>query len=237
MNTMYRRLDDQQIAATLARLRDRIAERFPGSGLSHVADELRSLSDETTALVAYVQRPHWPIRIGAGAAIAAMLAVLVVVVSYLPLSSRVIGYAEFVQAMDAALSTLVFLGATLFFLITVENRIKRRRALAALHQLRSVAHIVDMHQLTKDPERLASPEPDTASSPVRTLTAPELGRYLDYCSELLSVISKLAALHVQHFHDTVTLAAVNEIETLTTGLSGKIWQKITLLDRAVSPER
>jgi len=86
MNTMYRRLDDQQIASTLARLRDRIAERFPGSGLSHVADELRSLRDETTALVAYVQRPHWPIRIGAGAAIAAMLAVLVVVVSYLPLS-------------------------------------------------------------------------------------------------------------------------------------------------------
>lgn len=233
-STEYRRLDERQIALTLSRLRDRITERFPGSGLSHVADELRSLSDETTALVAYVRRPHWPIRIGAGLAIALMLAVLVVVVSYLPLSERVIGYAEFVQAMDAALSTLVFLGATLFFLITLENRLKRRKALAALHQLRSVAHIVDMHQLTKDPERLGSPEPDTASSPVRALTASELGRYLDYCSELLSVISKLAALHVQHFHDSVALAAVNEIETLTTGLSGKIWQKITLLDRATS---
>jgi hypothetical protein len=43
------------------------------------------------------------------------------------------------------------------------------------------------------------------------------------------------ALHVQHFHDPVTLAAVNEIETLTTGLSAKIWQKITLLDRAAPP--
>jgi hypothetical protein len=28
---------------------------------------------------------------------------------------------------------------------------------------------------------------------------------------------------------------VNEIETLATGLSGKIWQKITILDRAFSP--
>jgi len=28
------------------------------------------------------------------------------------------------------------------------------------------------------------------------------------------------------------LSTVNEIETLVTGLSGKIWQKITLLDRA-----
>ena len=29
--------------------------------------------------------------------------------------------------------------------------------------------------------------------------------------------------------DEVALAAVNEIETLTTGLSRKIWQKITIL--------
>ena len=32
-------------------------------------------------------------------------------------------------------------------------------------------------------------------------------------------------------HDPVTLAAVNDVETLTTGLSSKIWQKITLLDQ------
>jgi hypothetical protein len=30
------------------------------------------------------------------------------------------------------------------------------------------------------------------------------------------------------------LAAVNEIETLATGRSGKIWQKLTLLDRAAT---
>ena len=64
------------------------------------------------------------------------------------------------------------------------------------------------------------------------MSAPELGRYLDYCSELLSVTSKLAALLVQYFNDEVLLGAVNEIETLTTGLSGKIWQKIRLLDRS-----
>ena len=63
------------------------------------------------------------------------------------------------------------------------------------------------------------------------MSAPELGRYLDYCSELLSVTSKLAALLVQYFNDEVVLGAVNEIETLTTGLSGKIWQKIRLLER------
>lgn len=42
---------------------------------------------------------------------------------------------------------------------------------------------------------------------------------------------------VQHFTDKVTLGAVNEIETLVTGLSGKIWQKITLsIDPAEQPQ-
>ena len=107
---------------------------------------------------------------------------------------------------------------------------KRRRALKVVHQLRSLAHVIDMHQLTKDPERLLSPEPDTSSSPVRTMTPLQLGRYLDYCSELLSVSSKLSALLVQYFDDPVLLGAVDGIETLATGLSGKIWQKIQLLD-------
>ena len=91
-----------------------------------------------------------------------------------------------------------------------------------LHELRSLTHIVDMHQLTKDPALLTS---DGEMSPA------ELGRYLDFCSDMLSLISKVAALMVQHLNDDVVLAAVNEIETLTTGLSGKIWQKITLLER------
>jgi len=88
-----------------------------------------------------------------------------------------------------------------------------------------------MHQLTKDPERLMSPREDTPSSPERVMSAPELGRYLDYCSELLALTSKIAALFVQQFNDPVVLSTVNEVETLVTGLSGKIWQKITLLDR------
>lgn len=82
------------------------------------------------------------------------------------------------------------------------------------------------------PERLLSPEPSTASSPERVMTPAQLGRYLDYCSELLSVTSKLAALLVQYFNDEVVLGAVDEIEGLTTGLQSKIWQKIRLLERA-----
>ena len=234
----YRAIDDALVEQTIERLRDRINERFPGSGLGRVSVELLALAREAAERAAYARRPHWPTRVGVGVAIAAMVAVVVVaVVAALRLPAGVGRLSDLLQATDAALSELVFLGATILFLVTIEGRIKRQRVLRWLYQLRSVAHIVDMHQLTKDPERLLSPQPalpDTASSPARTLSAPELGRYLDYCSELLSLTSKVAALVVQHFTDPVVLQAVNEIETLCTGLSGKVWQKITLLERASS---
>jgi hypothetical protein len=62
------------------------------------------------------------------------------------------------------------------------------------------------------------------------MTRFELARYLDYCSELLSLTSKLAALHAQYLNDPVVLGAVNDVESLAGQLSGKIWQKIVLLD-------
>ena len=43
--------------------------------------------------------------------------------------------------------------------------------------------------------------------------------------------SKTAAIYVQEFPDTIALDAVNEITSLTNGLSRNIWQKIMLLDR------
>ena len=93
-----------------------------------------------------------------------------------------------------------------------------------------MAHIVDMHQLTKSPEAALAKSTDTVSSPKRTLSAFELGKYLDYCSELLSLIGKISALYSQSLDDPVVLNAVDDIEDLTTELSQKIWQKITLLD-------
>jgi hypothetical protein len=62
------------------------------------------------------------------------------------------------------------------------------------------------------------------------MTRFELGRYLDYVSELLSLVSKISALYIQRFDDEVVLGAVNELESFTTGLSSKIWQKIMILD-------
>ncbi|MEO7965957.1 MAG: hypothetical protein ABIT38_18760 [Gemmatimonadaceae bacterium] len=235
MSPSYRELDATQIIATLERLCFRIEERFPGAGLAGVGRELFSLSRECARDADSLGRPNWTIRAGVGVVIALMVTGVAFAVygaiQRLVAPAHVSGIAEFVQGIEAAVNDAVFLALAIFFLVTIETRIKRSAALKRIHQLRSIAHIVDMHQLTKDPERLMIPQDDTASSPHRPMTRLQIGRYLDYCSELLSLTGKIGALFVQHFDDSVVLQAVNEIEDLTTGLSRKIWQKITLLDR------
>ena len=68
---------------------------------------------------------------------------------------------------------------------------------------------------------------------MRVLTLTELIRYLDYCSEMLSVTSKIAAIYVQKFNDVHVLTAVSDVETLCTGLSGKMWQKLQVAEDAL----
>ncbi len=91
------------------------------------------------------------------------------------------------QGVDGAANLIVLMGAGVFFLTRIEERLKRRQALKALHELRSIVHVIDMHQLTKDPSAVVSIGSDTASSPPRTLSRFEVTRYLDYCSEMLSL--------------------------------------------------
>jgi hypothetical protein len=233
---MYRNLDPGRIVETNRAIQRRIAERFPDSGLSRVAAELLSVSEQAAAISQWLAQPHRPLRLLAGVGIAAMVAVVIAGLSTVRINLTFASIAELLQGSEAAINEVVFLGIASYFLFTLEARLKRRRALKAIHVLRSIAHIIDMHQLTKDPENALGRGPDTASSPKRTLTAFELTRYLDYCSELLSIISKVAALYVQQFDDPVTLSAVNDVEELTNGLSRKIWQKIMILDRIVSPD-
>jgi hypothetical protein len=224
-------LDVQRLIETVARLRNRINERFPGSGLGRLCDSLHFISLRTARDLAWAARPILPLRAGIAVLALALLALPIGLILSADFGAGRPSIWELLQALEAGVNDLVFIGLVLFFLYTLEGRIKRRRALHFIRELRALAHVIDMHQLTKDPDRLVRPQADTPSSPTRELKSFELGRYLDYCSEMLSLTSKVAALFAQSFDDPVILAAVDEVEDLTTGLSGKIWQKIVMLDR------
>ena len=51
------------------------------------------------------------------------------------------------------------------------------------------------------------------------MSAAELGNYLDYRSELLSLVSKTVALYADGTTDPAVLATVEGIEDLTNGMS------------------
>jgi len=223
----YRRLDSQKIIETVQALRARIEKRFPGSGLSKVASELGQVAAETITRTVWIQRPHLPLRFAALVLSAAIIALLILMVIHIR-QFHFDDYTNFIQAFEASISSVVFIGAAILFFVSWENRIKRSRAIKAVHELRALAHIVDMHQLTKDPESYFAPPHTTVST--RRMTPFELNRYLDYCSESLALISKIAALYVQGFQDPVLLDAVDDVEDLTAGFSRKIWQKISILE-------
>ncbi|MEM7797918.1 MAG: hypothetical protein AAF633_01905 [Chloroflexota bacterium] len=231
----YRSLRPDLIVSQTKQLRMRIIERFPDRSILNVCDELLAIAQEAQDRTKEIATPNYTLRIFSYM-IGAVLAVIVIllinpiiafidVLAFEPTSDQIV---DVVQLIEADLNAIIILGAAIFFLVSLDKRTKQNKTLRALHELRSLAHVIDMHQLTKDPERLLGVFEMTPSSPEK-MTPFELTRYLDYCSEMLSIIGKIAALYVQEFDDEVAISAVNEIENLTSGLSRKIWQKIMIV--------
>ncbi len=231
----YRTLDADRIEATIETLQKRINERFPGRGLSRLCQELLDIAREDRRSLSWVARPNIWLRIGVAIAMAVGLGGFIwfgVSLSKMTVQSEL---SNVLQGIDAAVNTVALSGAASWFLLNLESVWRRRAVLRDLHELRSIAHVVDMHQLTKDPTQLAKGYNSTASSQVHDMSEFELMRYLDYCSEMLSLTGKLAALYMQNMRDPVVIESVNEIEDLTTSLSRKIWQKIMILNQPTKP--
>lgn len=225
----YEKLEAVHVIETIQRLQDRIDERFPGSGLSEVCQRVQALAEDASCRSKAIGSPIRILRSGTILLVALIVMAMITMVMAFQMPETVPNFIEFVQIFEAGINDIILVGAGIFFLVSFERRIKRNRALAYLSDLRAVAHIIDMHQLTKDPVRLSQDWTPSASSPVVKLTPFLMTRYLDYCSEMLALIGKISALYIQYFDDEVVTSAVNEIEQLTTGLSRKIWQKIIIM--------
>jgi len=234
--SLYRRLDPARVLTTAERLARRVRERFPEASLAALSEEIAQVARENAARGADIRRPNWWLR-GVAILVLVGVPVLLFIVEQRTVGrdiGNIDGLAEFVHTLEASLGAVVFLGAAVFFVFSLEVRMKRRKVLAALDELRSLAHIIDMHQLPKGPERVFLGKQDTPSSPRVGLSPFLMERYLDYCSEMLAVIGKIGALYVQDLGDAAAVAAVDEVEALTTSLSAKIWQKIGILEQLAS---
>jgi hypothetical protein len=226
-----RQLRDEKLLETVGKFREQIAGRFPNSGILGLAEEIEKVTREALDRAAAIRRPNWWLR--AGLALLILIAVAAVVVHAPSREGQVGFWKSVVEFLEATKFGAAALTAAAVFLVTLETRIKRRRALKAVHELRAMAHIIDMHQLTKTPGRLNDPKQSLQVSG-KEMNAEDMVRYLNYCTELLALISKIGQVYVQDFADPVAQTAVDHFESLATGLSSGIWQKLMILDRIQS---
>jgi hypothetical protein len=226
---VYQRLRAQPVKATVDRLQARITARFPDRNLRLIAGELSSAVDEL--LIRPQTRWYGLLRIASrvGMALIGLLLVVGVVLLFNQPTPQASNAWNWITIAESSINDVVFAGVAIYFLWQLPDRVQRNHDLRALHRLRSLAHVIDMHQLTKDPERYAPAFQKTAQSVQVTLSPIEMANYLDYCSELLSLVSKTAAVYAERSTDPAVLATISDIENLTNGMGRKIWQKLGLV--------
>lgn len=226
------RLEADLVQVSIAHLGQRIAARFPARNLVQVAAQLADLADEVEdtsgASRTRLRIARWVSTV-LGLAITAATVLIVVAVLRQVRVELVDGSADWVPLVESGINDVVFAGIAIWFLLALPARFERARILALLHRLRSLAHVIDMHQLTKDPEHLNPNYSPTGVSVRDPMSREEMAHYLDYCSELLSLTGKVAALCAEASEDDVILDTVAGVESLTSDLAARIWQKISLL--------
>jgi len=227
------KLDAESLIAAVRQLRERIHARFPSASLGKIAQTVLEVAEKAMDRAARIRRPNPWVRLSVIVLIGGALVGLVDVawnLDYRSAERDVKGASAFVQFLSAATQAIALLSAGVIFLVTLESRLKRARLIAAVHELRSLAHIIDMHQLTKCPDHYTKEWKRTEFSVELRYDIYQVRRYLDYCSELLAMVSKVAMLYLEAQTDPVVLDAVDQIENLTTSLSRKIWQKVSIMN-------
>lgn len=223
------KLDADKVVETLDNLYARVSERFPASGLAAVCGRLGDTARLTAARARRIARPYLFLRLLVALIVLTGVGLETTLVWRLDWSAVIRAREGFglAQGLESAANLALLSGAAAWFLASLERRWKQQRVQKALHELRSFCHVIDMHQLTKDPTlMLGAP---TRHSPRREMSRFQLARYLDYCAEMLALTAKLAALYAGESDDPTIIAAVNDIETLASDLGRKIWQKIMIL--------
>jgi hypothetical protein len=237
---LHEPLEGPAVKETVLELYGRIEARFPKRGLLGVCGDLVTLVDEVQSGSSQVQSRIRLARLASRVVMTLVLAgtAFAMVMAFRDLFHRGLdSFVDLLPLIETTINDIVFAGIAVFFLWSFPERLQRGQILKLLHQLRSTAHVIDMHQLSKDPEQLRPSFVPTAKSTKLDLTRDQMERYLDYCSEMLALVAKTAALCAEESRDNLVLETVSTIENLTVGLSRKIWQKISNLPPADAPQR
>jgi type VI protein secretion system component VasF len=228
------KLEPVPVIETAHRLRERIGARFPDRGIHRVAQELATLTEQVADTSAGTRRRSRLVRAGSRGLIAVVVLVALVAFGFAVEAAGTEAPdngLDWLPLIESAVNDIVFVAVAVVVLHSVPQRVQRSDLLAKLHRLRSLAHIIDMHQLTKEPESLRDAFASGLDGAAEVdLTPEQVEYYLEYCTELLSIVGKAAALCAEESQDDIVLSTVSTIESLTMGMSRKVWQKIFVLN-------
>jgi hypothetical protein len=217
------RLDPSRIIQTAENLAERIGDRLPGRTLASLAVELARIASETDLRARQARKPIIAIRLASITAILASLLCLTYLLRHIHTSWEFGTITEVFEAADAAFNLLVVLAGAIWFLITLEARIKRRKALASIEELREFIHVIDLTQLYYTPELYDVDVPDSPAQAGLDHT------YLLFCTQMIGVISNLAALYGRGGANDSILRAVSEVDMLASAVSTKLLSKVPMV--------
>jgi hypothetical protein len=221
------RLDPAKIVETAENLARGVGERLPGSTLAGLATELMRIARQTDERARQARRPIYAIRVASLLAISASLLGLWYLGNHIHTRWVFGTITDVFEATDAGFNLLVLLAGALWFLITIEARIKRKKALDFLEELREFIHVIDVTQLYYTPDLYKTDTSYSHSSLNLDYT------YLLFCTQMLGVISNLAPLYTRGAAGDSILRAVSEVEMLANDITAMLHTKVATV-RSVS---
>lgn len=220
------RLDPVKIIEIAESLSQRIAKKWPESQLAALAAGLAQLARDTEQRVLQARRPILAIRIASFVTAGLILLGLGNVLWYLLRRvhlTLVVGSGELLEAADSGINVVALLAAGMWLLITLEARIRSKKVLESIQELREFIHVIDVTQLYHTPkmyhENGASPDiPQSFDH-----------NYLIFCGQMLAVISNLAALYTRGEGNESVLRAASDVQMLAIAKTEKLYSKADMV--------
>jgi hypothetical protein len=213
------RLDPARIIETAENLARVIGEKLPGSSLADLAVELSQIAHAIVERARRARRPIFVIRVVSVLAVSTSLLVLWYLLNHIHTRWEFGTITEVFEAADAGFNLLILLAGALWFLITFENRIKRKKALEFIEELREFVHVIDVTQLFYTPLVYNSEAAAGRTSATFDYT------YFLFCTQMLAVISNLAPLYTRGAAGDSILRAASDVEQLANAITVKLLSK------------
>lgn len=212
-------LDPARIIETADALAQRVERGLPGSTLAGLAAELATIARDTGRRVQEAKKPIVAIRVASATTIVCTLLGLLYFLRNIQSRTEFTSVSEFLGAVDTGFNFLVALAGAMWFLATLEARLKRKVVLDHIQELREFVHVIDATQLYYTPDLY--PQDGDASGHRQRFDH----TYLLFCTQMLGVICNLAALYTRGEAGDSIMQSAGSVEMFSAALTSKLYGK------------